>query len=245
MEKSLPGKFQLDRTRSATLQVFEHLRQLIVTLAIKPGTILARPELSDYFALSQTPVREALTRLEEERLVDIYPQHVTRVSAIDLSSARQAHFLRLSLELEIASVAASSPNPKLERLLLSLVSRQRHCLEMDDLESFTRVDMEFHQAMYDDAHLPDLWSYVRSKSGNLDRLRRLHLPVQGKAHAILDDHTQIARYIGSGDQEKARQHVRDHLSGTLHILNVLRENNLVDKLPENYSTETFALDFRR
>jgi DNA-binding GntR family transcriptional regulator len=245
MGTTLPGKFQLDRSRSATLQVYEHLRELIVTLALKPGTVLSRSELSDYFDLSQTPVREALARLEEERLVDIYPQHVTRVSAVDLSSARQAHFLRLSLELEIVSVAARSPNPKLEKLLLSLISRQRYCLEIDDLESFTRADMEFHQAMYAEADLPDLWSCMRSKSGNLDRLRRLHLPVKGKAHSILDEHTQIARYIGAGDAEEARTHVREHLSGTLGILNALREKNLEDTLPEDYSPEALAGDVRK
>jgi DNA-binding GntR family transcriptional regulator len=243
MGDRLPGKFQLDRSRSATVQVFEHLRELIVTLAIKPGAVLPRNELSEYFDLSLTPVREALTRLEEERLVDIYPQHVTRVSAIDLASARQAHFMRLSLELEIASVAAGSPNPQLEKLLLSLVARQRYCLEIGDLEAFTRADMEFHQAMYAQAHLPDLWSFMRSKSGNLDRLRRMHLPLNNKAQSILDQHTQIAHYIGQGDAEKARNHVREHLSGTLHVLNALREKNLDDLLPENYSPEAFAISY--
>lgn len=69
------GAFRLDRSRNATLQVFEHLRELIVSLAIAPGTVLARPQLCEYFGLSQAPIREALLRLEEERLVDIYPQH--------------------------------------------------------------------------------------------------------------------------------------------------------------------------
>ena len=240
MSDPLPGKFRLDRSRSATVQVFEHLRELIVTLAIKPGAVLSRTELSDYFDLSLTPVREALTRLEEERLVDIYPQHATRVAAIDLSSARQAHFLRLSLELEIASTAARSPNAPLEKQLLDLVSRQRNCLDIDDLEGFTRVDMEFHLAMYEQAHLPDLWLNMRSKSGNLDRLRRMHLPLNGKAQSILDEHTQIARYIGAGDAEKARNHVRQHLSGTLNVLNALREKNLEDVLPESYKPEAFS-----
>lgn len=245
MDDPLPGKFILDRSRSATVQVFEHLRELIVTLAIKPGAVLSRTELCDYFDLSQTPVREALARLGEERLVDIYPQHATRVSAIDLSSARQAHFLRLSLELEIASTAARSPNPQLERQLLDLVSRARNCLDIEDLEGFTRLDMEFHLAMYEQADLPDLWTTMRSKSGNLDRLRRMHLPLNGKAQSILDQHTKIARHIGAGDAEQARNHVRQHLSGTLHILNALRDQKLEVVLPENYLPEAFARTLRR
>lgn len=64
-------------------------RAQIVGLTLKPGTVLARPALCDYFKLSQSPIREALLRLEEERLVDIYPQHQTRVRAIDLAAVRQ------------------------------------------------------------------------------------------------------------------------------------------------------------
>jgi DNA-binding FadR family transcriptional regulator len=84
---------------------------------------------------------------------------------------------------------------------------------------------------------------MRSKSGNLDRLRRMHLPMNGKAQSILDEHTQIAHYIGQGDAEKARDHVREHLSGTLHVLNALREKNLDDLLPENYSLEAFSNNY--
>lgn len=245
MDETLPGSFHLDRSRSATVQVFEHLRELIVTLAIKPGAVFPRAELSTYFALSLTPIREALTRLEEERLVDIYPQHLTRVASVDLSSARQAHFLRLALELEIASAIAASPNRRVQNILMGLIARQQFCLESGDLENFTRVDMEFHQTMYQQSDLADLWIVMRSKSGNLDRLRRLHLSLNGKAQSILEEHKKIARYIGDGDAGKARDWVRHHLSGTLHILNALRHKNLGRLLPDDYSPEALSVEFAR
>ncbi|SFV11656.1 GntR family transcriptional regulator [Pseudoduganella namucuonensis] len=236
---SLPGIFQLDRTRNATVQVFEHLRELIVTLAIKPGTVLPRGQLADYFNLSLTPIREALARLEEERLVDIYPQHQTRVGSIDLASARQAHFFRLSVELEIAHVLAERANPALAKRLLDILGRQRACLDSGDLENFTRVDLEFHQTMYNEVQLPALWTMMRSSSGNLDRLRRLHLPVNGKAQSILEQHTQIALCIGEGDAVKAQACVRRHLSGTLVVLNALKDKYPDNVLPEDYTPVAF------
>lgn len=219
---ALDGPFRLDRSRNATVQVFEHLRAQIVSLALAPGAVLARPALCEYFQLSQSPIREALLRLEEERLVDIYPQHQTRVRAIDLASARQAHFFRLSVELEMVWVLAQQPNPGLGQALLELVARQRACLEAGDLDNFTRIDMDFHKRMYLAAELPDLWDMVRSCSGNLDRLRRLHLPLSRKAQSILQQHGRIARAITQGDAAGAQKVVRDHLSGTLQALEVLR-----------------------
>ncbi|HEX8606800.1 MAG TPA: GntR family transcriptional regulator, partial [Pseudoduganella sp.] len=120
-EHTLPGTFRLDRSRSAAIQVYEHLRELIVTLALAPGAVLSRNELAGYFDVSVTPVRDALARLDDEKLVEVFPQHATRVRAVDLSSAREAHFLRLSVELEMVHVLAQKPNPALERTLLALV----------------------------------------------------------------------------------------------------------------------------
>lgn len=218
----IPGTFQLDRSRNATVQVFEHLRELIVTLALEPGAVLPRNELTRYFNLSATPIRDALTRLGEEGLVDIFPQHITRVRSVDLASARQAHFLRLSVELEMVRMLAERPDPVLSQTLLQLVEQQRACLATGDLKNFTRIDLTFHQQLYEAAQLEQLWTVMRSSSGNLDRLRRLHLPLNGKAQSILDEHAAIARAIGAGDPESAQQYVRQHLSGTLSEIEELR-----------------------
>ena len=236
----LAGVFRLDRSRSATAQVFEHLRAQIVSLAIPPGTVLARPQLCDYFGLSQSPIREALLRLEVERLVDIYPQHQTRVRGIDLAAAREAHFLRLSVELELVWVLAQSPQPALEKTLLQLVERQRAALAAGDLDTFTALDMAFHRRMYEEAELSELWTMMRSRSGNLDRLRRLHLPVNGKARSIFEQHAAIARCIGQGDAAGAQRLVRTHLSGTLSALDALRERHAGMLLPDDYAPRAAA-----
>lgn len=227
--------FRLDRSRNATVQVFEHLRELIVSLAVGPGTVLPRPQLCEYYGLSLSPVREALLRLEEEHLVDIFPQHQTKVRRIDLAQARQAHFLRLSVELEMAWVLAKGADPRLAATLHDLVERQRACLEAGDLAGFTRVDREFHHRMYEAAGIPDLWLLNRSRSGNLDRLRRLHLPMNGKAQSILSQHAQIADCIGRGDAGAAQAMVREHLSGTLNAIDALRGRYPELLLPVDYA----------
>ena len=64
---------RLERSRQAAPQVFESLRGLIVDLALPPGTVLPRAELAERYGVSQTPVRDALMKLGEEGLVDIFP----------------------------------------------------------------------------------------------------------------------------------------------------------------------------
>jgi DNA-binding GntR family transcriptional regulator len=205
----------LDRARQAAPQVFERLREQIIALSLAPGTVLARNELMAQFGVSQTPIRDALLKLAEEGLVDIFPQHATVVSPIDLPLARQAHFLRRSVELEVVRALALRPDRPFVPRLQGLIARQRVMLDAQDFASFAETDQAFHRQLCEAAEVPDLWALIRSRSGHLDRLRRLHLPVPGKGQSILDDHAGILDAIAAGDPDRAQDALRRHLSGTL------------------------------
>lgn len=220
-----PATFQFDRTRQAAPQVFEHMRDQIIAMALPPGTVLSRPELAAQYGISQTPVRDALIRLAEEGLVDIFPQHATRVSRIDVALARQAHFLRRSVELEIVRTLAVAPDAALVERLRMTVARATRMLELQSLGEFSDNDQAFHRALYDAAHVPDLFALVRRQSGHLDRLRRLHLPIPGKAGAVLRDHAAIVDAIAEGNPVRAEAVLREHLSGTLANLDEIRERH--------------------
>lgn len=206
--------YKLDRTRQAAPQVFEWLREAIISLELTPGTPLVRAELAERFDLSQTPVRDALMQLSQEGLVDIFPQHATLVSRIDLHSAEQAQFLRCAIELEVMRTLALSGDTALHGRLATMVELQA-TLARDGGEAFIAADQAFHRAMYDAAGVPDLHSLVQRRSGHLDRLRRLDLPSPGNADRVVRDHRRIAQAIASGDPEAAQAALRAHLSGTL------------------------------
>src|SRR5204863_8785480 len=91
----------LDRDRQASPQVFERLRGMIISLELPLGSPLSRAALAGRSGVSSTPIRDALMRLEEEGLVDVFPQYATVVSRVDVRLAQQAHFLRQAVELEI------------------------------------------------------------------------------------------------------------------------------------------------
>ena len=97
---------RLDRDRQAAPQVFERLRGMIISLELPPGSPLSRAALAGQFGVSSTPIRDALMRLEEEGLVDVFPQYATVVSRVDVRLAQQAHFLRQAVELEIVRALA-------------------------------------------------------------------------------------------------------------------------------------------
>lgn len=221
----LPAAVRLDRSRHAAPQVCERLREQILSLALAPGALLCRGELARGFGVSQTPVRDALMRLGEEGLVDIFPQHATVVSRINLISARQSHFLRLAIELEIVATLAGRPDAGLSARLRAAPAQQQALLDAGDFGGFSAADLDFHRSMYEAAEVPWLWDLVRRHSGHIDRLRRLHLPAAGKAQAIVDDHHRIVAAIGQQDAGAAQAALREHLSDTLGHLEEIRRRH--------------------
>ncbi len=216
---------KLERSRHVAPQIFDALRELILAVKLEPGCVLSRIELALHYGVSQTPIRDALTRLSEEGLVDIFAQHTTVVSRISVGAARQAHFLRRSIELELVRSLAQSAPAKLRVLCATLreaVVRQADALAPGDYREFALADLAFHRALYAAGSVTPLWDLVRQRSGHIDRLRCLHLPAAGKAQAIIRDHRAIVRALESADPQAAAVALNKHLLGTLSFLDEMR-----------------------
>ncbi len=215
----------LDPDRKAVPQLYELLRNHILSLQLAPGTLLSRAALALEFGTSQTPVREALLRLADENLVDVFPQASTRVSLIDMTLAREAHFLRRSVELEVVRELILQDDPLVVVDLQALLKKQEILRDAGDFAAFTEADTAFHRALYAAAGMEPLWRLLHSRSGHLDRLRRLHLPVAGKLNRIVSDHQKIVAAIVERDIQKAQDALRDHLSGTLeYVPQIMQEH---------------------
>jgi DNA-binding GntR family transcriptional regulator len=210
------------RSQHAAAQVYEQLRDMILSIRLPPGTVLSRTDLQRQFRLSSTPVRDALMRLDEAGLVEVYPQSGTIVSLIDVPLARQAQFLRRAIEQEAVRVLAEAPDRTLIERLRVVIREQASLAKAKDLERFNDADLAFHRLLYEAAGVPDLWSLVRHRSGHIDRIRRLHLPIGSKATQIVRDHTAIVDAIEQRDPDLAQSELRGHLSRSLAFSTELR-----------------------
>ena len=217
---------KFDRYRQSAPQVFEALRRLIIGLELEPGVVLPRAELAEHFGLSQTPIRDALIRLAEDGLVEIYPQHATVVSRIDIAAALEVHFLRRSIELEIlrtvCELQVSEHTILVAKLNVHLLVQKR-CMDPLNYAALEQSDLDFHREMYEAAGVLNLWDLVCQRSGQIDRLRRLNLPAEGKAQAIVKDHGAILDALVKRNKTAAENALRVHLGGTLSFVKEIRK----------------------
>jgi GntR family transcriptional regulator, rspAB operon transcriptional repressor len=148
------------------------LRSNIMTLHLPPGTILNEGELADILEISRTPVHEAIIKLKSEYLVEVYPQSGSKVSLIDLEILKEGLFLRSTVEPVILKTIAGHINSDGLKPLKQNLESQLNALELEDpIDTFFKLDDEFHHIMYNIANKPKTWYSIKSVSSHYDRVR--------------------------------------------------------------------------
>ncbi|MDP1911606.1 MAG: GntR family transcriptional regulator [Hyphomicrobium sp.] len=220
-------RWQFDRRLPLAQQVYADLRRRIISLDLLPDSPLSRVELSQYYQISQTPLREALQKLGEEGLVATYPQSRTEVSRIDVDQILEAQFLRKAVEADI--VARLAADPQKAKLAAAQVSHDRLARSWEreqSFEEFAELDRQFHRDLYAAAGLASLIELIEKRCGQLDRIRRLHLQWYNdrKPEKVVSDHQSILDAILRSDVEGAQRAMREHLADTIGRIEVLRAN---------------------
>jgi DNA-binding GntR family transcriptional regulator len=213
---------RIDRRRPVVGQIFDILRNEIIALQLAPGTDISRLALVERFGVSQTPIREALLRLEQQGLVEVFPQSGTAVSLIDVRQANQSQFLRIAVESQVAETIASDPRAyDLHEAESILAEMQRIWRGTNDAHAIRPPDQSFHAALCEAVGHGELWELVVARSGNVDRMRSINI-YPGKAERILGEHAELIAALKAGDPQRARNAVHTHLSGTLRAVDELR-----------------------
>lgn len=211
------------RKLSASQQIHDALRSRIIDLELAPGESLSRVEIAEYYGVSQTPVRDAMMRLEEEGLLEIFPQSKTEVSRINLEQAKETQFLRMSLEVQVARQLIEAAQADHLAGAKVALAEQVEALKVEDLVRFAEADKRFHAALFTAANVAPLWDLITERSGHIDRLRKLNLPDPGKAAEIIGYHTRILKAIELQDMSRATSEIIGHLSGTLASVDAIKQ----------------------
>jgi DNA-binding GntR family transcriptional regulator len=199
-------------------QVYLTLREAIVSAELEPGRRLSENELADLLGVSRTPVREALARLRDERLVAIVPQLGTYVTLISRQGVADAAFVREALECSAIKLATARADEVALAALQANLAAQERAVAEEDAEAFDLLDDALHQALCDLSGHDVAWTLSRRANGHLDRVRRLSLPDPAYMGEMVDEHRQVIAAVADGDADRAEQLLRHHLRMVLSSL---------------------------
>lgn len=216
-----PAPRRARRITSAT-QVFEALRTEIIALRLLPGTPLQDKTLIERFQVSRTPVREALIRLAELGLVDVFPQSGTFVARVPVSAIPEAVLIRRALESITVEKAAQAATPQRLAMIDLAIGRQKAAARVNDTDAFHEADEAFHAAVADLAGHPGIWTLLTQVKVQVDRARRLTLPMLGRMDQVMAEHVTIRDAIAAGDADAAKTAMQAHVSAVIPDVDTLK-----------------------
>src|SRR5215475_6003416 len=213
------------RAATASSRIHADLRIELVSLQRRPGEAISEAQIALSYGVSRTPVREAILKLSDEGLLDIYPQSGIFVSRIPVAALPEAIIIRKALEETTARMAAERATPSQILALQSILQRQREANAAGDSDTFHQADEAFHAAVADVAGYPGIWKYVQQVKVHVDRYRRLTLPQRGRIPKVIVEHEAILAAIEAHDAEGARRAMEIHLESLLDNISATQHIN--------------------
>jgi GntR family transcriptional regulator, rspAB operon transcriptional repressor len=224
MEALLPLA-ERSRRGPARAHVYAALRDAIVAGQLAPGRQISENELAALLGVSRTPIREALQRLSEERLVAIVPQLGTFVTHISEAAVGDAQFVREALECSaIRSTALRARDADLAALE-AVIRRQDAAREANDFDAFYVLDDELHHLLCDLSGHEIAWALSQRAKGHLNRIRRLSMPEPGYMMEMIAEHRAVVAAVAAHDPDEAERTLRHHLRMVLSTLPAIREQH--------------------
>ena len=189
------------------------IRELIVTLELAPGSIVSERELQDRLVVGRTPVREALQRLESERLVEVYPRRgifVSNVNVLDLAVLSE---VRVVLEGFGARLAAERSTPADREATVALIDEVRQLNSTVDQRLLIDVDQRIHRHVYSCTHNPFLEATLDGYYMLTLRIWFLVLNRVARLEEAVKEHLELLEAIRDGDPERANAAMQRHVAG--------------------------------
>ncbi|WGS23976.1 MULTISPECIES: GntR family transcriptional regulator [unclassified Bradyrhizobium] len=213
------------RTETAAARIYTDLRAELVSLLRRPGEPILEGQIALSYGVSRTPVREAILRLSDEGLLEIFPQSGIFVSRIPLAALPEAIIVRRSLEETTARMATERASSSQILALHSILERQREANVAADREAFHQADEAFHAAIADIAGYPGIWRLILQVKVHVDRFRRLTLPQRGRMAEIVAEHEAIMTAIEARDPNAAGTAMVRHIERLLVDISATPHSN--------------------
>lgn len=200
---------QHDR-RKVTDWVYEELKAAIVDLRLAPGHPLREATLAAQLGVSKTPIREAITRLEQEGLVETTSFKGAVVTEYSRQDLIEIYELRELLETAAARIAAESMDDA-ERARLERISDESRQLKKSNSARLVALISQFDEVLFEQVHNSRIRALVENLRAHLTRIGHLTEGIPGRIEASVDEHEKIVAAIAAHDPVAAEERLRDHI----------------------------------
>ena len=195
--------------------VYEQVRDDIVSLVIPPGTHLREAELAERFAVSKTPVRDALSRLAQDGLVDLITYRGALVTKYSNSDLMDIYDLRGLIQGSCARDAALNISADDLAMLGAVIRESRRALEEGELGQLPALFNAFDEIIYRQTANGRIRLLILNLEAHLRRIGNLTVKIPGRLHKSVEQHEDIYYAIVDRNAGVAEDLMRKHAASVL------------------------------
>jgi DNA-binding GntR family transcriptional regulator len=206
--------------------IYESLRRSILDCRFAPGEPLTEPKLARLYRTSKSPVREALHRLERERLVEVLPRHGYRVTRISVKGAKELLEFRRLIEPSCAALLAESGADA----ALEALDRFRAFEPRAYAGGFVEYNRAFHCALALGCPNARIGVATLALIEEFDRIVQVSLgAIEGRdTDQLVAEHAAIIDALQRRDAGEAARLLRRHVDAAMkRVLGALRQHPVV------------------
>ena len=212
------------KTISIADQIFEQLERDILTGKYQRGEVLSEMRLSAELGVSRTPIREALRRLEQERLIEDTGKG-SRVLGITEDDLWDIMTIRERVEGVAAYYATKNMTPEGLEELTHIVDLQEFYFSKGDAEHLRQVDDRFHDAICTLSKRNVIMDTLIPLHRKTRRYRRLSMEDWSRTTNTKREHYEIYLAMASGNAELAQELTAQHITNAKnHMLERMKNN---------------------
>ncbi len=195
----------------ATPRLREALEEEIVEGRLRPGQRLDEAGLAERFAVSRTPIREALIQLAASGLVEIKPRRGAYVTLLGPQALVDSFEFMAEIEAACARLAAQRMGPSDRAALEAAHAACAAAVRAGDEAAYYPANAVFHQAIYAATANRVMAEEARRHQVRLQPYRRLQLRAPRRMEASFAEHEAILAALAAGDGEEAAICLRAHV----------------------------------
>lgn len=191
-------------------QVYDAIEQNILNGVYASGEIISESKLSEELGVSRTPVREAMARLENERLIGITPSG-TVVLGITDRDVRDMFEVKLHLEPIVSVMASQNISQEALAKLKDIIDQQEFYASKHNTERIRNLDTEFHDLIYSECGSPVFQSILSPIHHKLMKYRKASLEKSDRSYHSVEEHMAIYEALKAKDRMQVEMLMLEHI----------------------------------
>ncbi len=206
------------RRRSLHDELVDRLRLMIVEGDLAPGSKIFEKELSDLFAVSRTPLREALKVLAREGLIELSPNRGATVAELTLADLEEAFPVMGALEALSGELACRSITDREVAQVRRYHEAMLEAYAKRNMPNYFKHNQAIHQAILEAARNPTLEQMQNALAGRVRRARYMANMSEDRWAKAVAEHESILAALEARNGEGLAQILKAHLANKLETV---------------------------